>query len=175
MTRWSGFLLPTGNMFTFTCILEKNTMSNKNLPPVNVPKDELKAIIAYDKERFSKNLTPLRAVRLKCLDCCGDSSKEVEACSAVSCPLWWYRKSPSSLDATADRKQSKYPTAAQAIKAMCKECCGEDLKGCAMDEYSWCPLLQYKKQKAAKRPVLSEAERARRSERMKAVLARKAS
>ena len=36
-------------MFTFTCILEKNTMSNKNLPPVNVPKDELKAIIAYDK------------------------------------------------------------------------------------------------------------------------------
>ena len=63
-------------MFTFTCILEKNTMSNKNLPPVNVPKDELKAIIAYDKERFSKNLTPLRAVRLKCLDCCGDSSKE---------------------------------------------------------------------------------------------------
>ena len=101
MTRWSGFLLPTGNMFTFTCILEKNTMSNKNLPPVNVPKDELKAIIAYDKERFSKNLTPLRAVRLKCLDCCGDSSKEVEACSAISCPLWWYRKSPSSLDATA--------------------------------------------------------------------------
>ena len=82
-------------------MLEKNSMSNKNLPPVNVPKDEL--------------------------------------------------------------------------KAMCKECCGEDLKGCAMDEYSWCPLLQYKKQKAAKRPVLSEAERARRSERMKAVLARKAS
>lgn len=67
-------------------------MSNKNLPPINVPKDELKAIIAYDKERFSKNLTPLRAVRLKCLDCCGDSSKEVEACSAATCPLWWYRK-----------------------------------------------------------------------------------
>lgn len=151
-------------------------MSNKNLPPINVPKDELKVIITHDKERFSKgHLTPLRAVRLKCLDCCGDSSKEVEACSAVSCPLWWYRKSPSSLDAPKARKQSKYPTAAQAIKAMCKECCGEDLKGCDMDEYSWCPLLQYKKQKAAKRPVLSEAERARRSERMKAVLARKAS
>ena len=100
MTRWSGFLLPTGNMFTFTCILEKNTMSNKNLPPINIPKDELKVIITHDKERFSKgHLTPLRAVRLKCLDCCGDSSKEVEACSAVSCPLWWYRKSPSSLDA----------------------------------------------------------------------------
>ena len=29
-------------------------MSNKNLPPINVPKDKLKAIIAYDKERFSK-------------------------------------------------------------------------------------------------------------------------
>ena len=140
-------------------------MSNKNLPPINVPKDKLKAIIAYDKERFSKNLTPLRAVRLKCLDCCGDSSKEVGACSAATCPLWWYRKSPSSLDASEARKQSKYSTAAQAIKAMCKECGGEELKGCDMDEYSWCPLLQYKKQKAAKRPTLSEAERTRRSER----------
>lgn len=54
MTRRSGFLLPVEKMSTFTCILEKNSMSNKNLPPVNVPKDELKAIIAYDKERFSK-------------------------------------------------------------------------------------------------------------------------
>lgn len=48
--------------------------------------------------------TPLKAIRLKCLDCCCDSWKEVELCPSdgkqaePKCPLWDYRlgKNPFS-------------------------------------------------------------------------------
>ena len=32
-----------------------------------------------------------RAIRDYCLDCAGESSKEVTLCTAVDCPLWEYR------------------------------------------------------------------------------------
>lgn len=39
-----------------------------------------------------KHLTPIKAIRAKCLDCCGGSSKEVRDCTAGdSCPLFPYR------------------------------------------------------------------------------------
>jgi hypothetical protein len=41
-------------------------------------------------------MTPLAALRLRCLDCCGGSSYEVRSCVAVTCPAWPFRlgKSP---------------------------------------------------------------------------------
>lgn len=36
-------------------------------------------------------MSTLRAVRRKCLDCCCGSSKEVQLCTAVDCPIWEYR------------------------------------------------------------------------------------
>lgn len=36
-------------------------------------------------------LTPIKAIRAKCLDCCGGSAKEVRGCSAPHCPLFPYR------------------------------------------------------------------------------------
>lgn len=30
----------------------------------------------------------LKAIRAKCLDCCGDNAAEVRKCTAVSCALW---------------------------------------------------------------------------------------
>ena len=33
----------------------------------------------------------LRAIRLRCLDCCTDQPNEVRLCTAVHCPLWAYR------------------------------------------------------------------------------------
>ena len=46
--------------------------------------------------------SPLAAIRLKCLDCVCDQSKEVTVCSIKKCPLWPHRfgKRP----ATAKRK-----------------------------------------------------------------------
>lgn len=36
-------------------------------------------------------MTPLKAIREKCLDCCADQPGEVRACPSESCPLWLYR------------------------------------------------------------------------------------
>ena len=38
-----------------------------------------------------KRMSPLKALRLRCLDCCGGSSPEVRICVAVSCPSWPFR------------------------------------------------------------------------------------
>lgn len=39
-----------------------------------------------------KHLTPIKAIRAKCLDCCGGSKKEVRNCTAVdSCPFFPHR------------------------------------------------------------------------------------
>jgi len=40
---------------------------------------------------MSKRLTPLRAIRLKCLDCCAGQRKEVRLCPVHDCPLWPFR------------------------------------------------------------------------------------
>lgn len=36
-------------------------------------------------------LTPIKAIRLKCLDCCGGSRVEVRECELEDCSLWEYR------------------------------------------------------------------------------------
>lgn len=38
-----------------------------------------------------KILTPIKAIRKKCLDCSGDSSNEVKNCNLDWCPLYPYR------------------------------------------------------------------------------------
>ena len=35
--------------------------------------------------------SPIRAIRAKCLDCCGGSPSEVRKCVASNCPLWAFR------------------------------------------------------------------------------------
>lgn len=39
----------------------------------------------------AKKLTPVRAIRLKCLDCCCGQVKEVRQCPITDCPLYGYR------------------------------------------------------------------------------------
>lgn len=38
-----------------------------------------------------ENTTPMKAIRLKCLDCCCGSSYEVERCSCPNCALYPFR------------------------------------------------------------------------------------
>ena len=38
-----------------------------------------------------KNLTPMRAIRQKCLDCCCYQPKEVTLCTVTNCPLYAFR------------------------------------------------------------------------------------
>lgn len=39
-----------------------------------------------------KRISPLKAIRLKCLDCCCGSSYEVKLCTAASCALYPFRE-----------------------------------------------------------------------------------
>ena len=39
---------------------------------------------------MEERITRGKAIRLKCLDCCGNSA-EVRRCPATNCPLWRYR------------------------------------------------------------------------------------
>jgi hypothetical protein len=36
-------------------------------------------------------LTPIKAIRAKCLDCSAGSDSEVRSCTISACPLWPYR------------------------------------------------------------------------------------
>lgn len=36
-------------------------------------------------------MTPLKAIRLKCVDCCCGQVYEVAKCVCEDCPLWMYR------------------------------------------------------------------------------------
>lgn len=36
-------------------------------------------------------MTPIKSIRLKCLDCCCGQPSEVRLCPAENCPLWPYR------------------------------------------------------------------------------------
>lgn len=33
-------------------------------------------------------MVPTKAIRAKCLDCCGNQEAEVRKCVSVTCPLW---------------------------------------------------------------------------------------
>ncbi len=52
-------------------------------------------------------VSPLRALRLKCLDCCNGSATEVRLCTAVDCPSWPFRmgKNPWSAPASDARRE----------------------------------------------------------------------
>ncbi|HNR30172.1 MAG TPA: hypothetical protein PKI11_04735 [Candidatus Hydrogenedentes bacterium] len=36
-------------------------------------------------------LRPMKAMRAKCIDCCGGQPAEVTRCAITDCPLWPYR------------------------------------------------------------------------------------
>lgn len=54
-------------------------------------------------------MTPMKAIRAKCLDCCG-SSREVRLCTVEKCPLYPYRfgKRPKGYeDTTPDANEAE--------------------------------------------------------------------
>jgi hypothetical protein len=38
-----------------------------------------------------KPMSPLKALRARCIDCCADQPSEVRLCTAVTCPSWPFR------------------------------------------------------------------------------------
>jgi len=83
-----------------------------------------------------RSQTPMKAIRARCLACCGGSSKEVRLCPAERCPLHPHRMG---------RKGAGAPrTPLKAIRAKCYDC-GEgtaaDIRGCEM---VGCPLHPFR-------------------------------
>lgn len=52
-------------------------------------------------------MTPMEAIRAKCLDCCYDNAYEVRMCSCKKCPLYDFRfgKNPNIKLSEAERKR----------------------------------------------------------------------
>lgn len=61
-----------------------------------------------------RKLTPLKAIRAKCLDCCCGSAYEVKKCASGDCPLFSYRfgKNPSRRGIGGSFKPETQKTAA---------------------------------------------------------------
>ena len=55
-----------------------------------------------------KELTPLKAIRVKCLDCCVGSSYEVRICHISDCPLHPYRFGKNPKRAGMGNKDAKF-------------------------------------------------------------------
>ncbi len=65
-------------------LLEKRDGWDVGRDPRQVSRDEL---IAAGHQPMS----PLKALRARCIDCCADQPGEVRLCTAVTCPSWPYR------------------------------------------------------------------------------------
>ena len=70
--------------------------------------------------------TPIKSMRLKCLDCCCGSSNEIKFCPSIDCPLWCYRfgrrPSKDTLKALFDAKPyASHPSGVINHKAMSEE------------------------------------------------------
>lgn len=65
-------------------------------------------------------MTPMKAIRAKCLDCCCDSSNEVRLCTIQKCPLYPYRfgKNPnrSGIGNHSALFSSRIPNSAQDLE-----------------------------------------------------------
>lgn len=53
------------------------------------PPEKLPSMVASSSEK--RRLTPVQAIRKKCLDCSCGSRSEVRECELAACPLWGYR------------------------------------------------------------------------------------
>lgn len=54
-------------------------------------------------------MTPMKAIRAKCLDCCCGSFQEVRLCTVEKCPLYPYRfgKRPKGYEKIPPQTQTK--------------------------------------------------------------------
>jgi len=104
------------------------------------------------------HITPIKAIRRKCLDCSGGSYKEVKECpcfedngSIEKCFLWPYRlgKKP---------KEKPELTPIKAIRKYCLWCCCgsyKEVKECPVVD---CPLYEYRMRKNPKRKFKSTSK-----------------
>jgi hypothetical protein len=125
-------------------------------------------------------LTPLQAIRTKCLWCCDGSAREVWLCPVEACPSWPFRFGhkpsdeiiaeqgntplhPLEWPITAAEFHAERSSALKAIQRKCLDCSGaskSEVRNCPCDDCALHPFRQGKNPNRTYRPE----ERARRSE-----------
>ena len=94
------------------------------------------------------NLTPLKAIRARCIDCSGFELKEVRNCQQLDCPLYPLR---TGKGARSNLKK---------IRAFCLWCCNHRRNEVRLCAAVRCPLWAYRFGKRRERlkesPILSE-------------------
>ena len=97
----------------------------------------MRTVESANFKRIQPTLSPLKAIRKYCLDCCLGSPLEVRLCTAVDCPLHFRRfgRRPA-------KKQSLTPI--QAIRARCVDCCGHNIAAPRKCEITDCYLYPFR-------------------------------
>jgi len=103
---------------------------------------------------MAQSLTPVKAIRAKCLSCCGDSWHEVQLCTcgciligsggqAEPCPLYPYRFGHRPNAESLEGFEGPSRTPVKAIRAKCLGCAPElaHLGRCGIAD---CPLYRYR-------------------------------
>ena len=108
-----------------------------------------------------RGLTPVRAIRAKCIDCSGGQIREVKECKQKSCKNWPYRHGkrpkPGSEEERVLLATMRRLTPIQAIRAKCKDCCAGATKEVKLCPSNHCPHWSYRHGKRPERG--SEEER----------------
>jgi hypothetical protein len=72
-------------------------------------------------------MTPIQAIRAKCLDCCCDQANEVKLCTAIRCPLWPFRLGKNPNIKPREYTEEQREAMRQRLKkAMEKKCDGDN-------------------------------------------------
>ena len=78
-----------------------------------------------------EKISPTKAIRAKCLDCCGENAAEVRRCFLVDCTLWPFRmgSSPFRPKLSEDEKQRRAAVARQNLPRGSRETQTEAVAG----------------------------------------------
>lgn len=72
-----------------------------------------------------KRISALKAIRLKCLDCCCGSSHEVKLCPCTKCPLYPFREGHNPFAAkrewTEEQREAQRARLAQNVRSSTRE------------------------------------------------------
>ena len=133
-----------------------------------------------DDTSRAATLTPVQAIRQKCLWCCNSSAHEVALCLAKACPSWPFRFGrkptdeiiveqgetplhPREKPMTAAEFHAARRSALKAIKRKCLDCSGlskSEVRNCAFKDCGLHPFRQGQNPNRAYSPE----ERAKRAE-----------
>ncbi len=58
---------------------------------------------------------PLKAIRAKCIDCCGFQTKEVRLCTAVNCPIHPFRFGKNPFRKTREMTEEERRSCAERL------------------------------------------------------------